>query len=320
MSEVLTIMGYLLGIIAFLMLLSMHNHYRTVEDERLDNLPFINPWAIRLYRWSFYAPFIWFIDDTEQEDQSINTFNELQSANLQHLFTYRTWMSFRLIIFSISVFVAGTIYFFMTHVNYVESLLGVKMVQQEVGVDSLLLLVIIAMFISLMPNLFLKFRKKQYDSLYLNDIPIIQTFIILMLKSDKPVTEVLYALTKIETRYQDAFILGYRKYIRNRDEGLDYLENIFKGTAFRETINVLRELGSYSRKDSINILENNKKQIVEVSNQKKRQKDLTKLVFTQALVAIPFIAVLLLALLPLVQYGFEIFNNAGALYGEGFED
>lgn len=316
MSTIISLGTYLLGFAAFIMLLNLHNYYRTIEDERLDNVPFIKPLSVRLYRWSFYVPFIWFIDDTEQEDSSLKIEDSIQKANLQHLFNYRSWMVFRVLFAFLAVAIAGIIYFFMTNVHYLAIILGVEIVQTPVKIDSLLLLLMIALVISLIPNLFLKFRQKQYESLYLNDIPVIQTFIILMLKSDKPLSEVLYSLTKINTRYQETFLLAYRKYIRNTEEGLDYLETSFKGTAFRETVYILRELGSYARKDSINILENNKKQIIETSNQKKRQKDLTSLVFTQALVALPFAAVLLLALMPIVQYGFDIFNGANSVYDD----
>ena len=56
MSTIITITGYVFGVLACLLFFNLYNHYKTEEDARLDNIPFLKPWAIRLYRWSFYAP------------------------------------------------------------------------------------------------------------------------------------------------------------------------------------------------------------------------------------------------------------------------
>lgn len=307
----LIIIMYILLITATFMAFFAYNAERTRYDERVNTYDFTDKWAIRFYRWSFYVPFVWFLDDEEKDNKAVQLRRQLQQANLQHYYSYRSFTTMRLAVLAASTLVAFLFFILMKNPIALSLILSVPVENIAFETDTLLLISGSFVLLTLVPNLYLKFRISQYRQIYLDDIPIIQMFIILMMKSNKPLRDILYALTKVDTKYKEVFKITYRKYIRNQEEGMDYLESMFKDTVFRESVLVLRDVSDYAVEDSVRLLENNMKQIVERSNAEKRKKDLTGLVFTQAMIVVPFLAVILLGIVPIVYFGFSIFNSTG---------
>lgn len=308
-------MIYLFLFIALLLAVGLLNSFR-IETHRIKiEEPFKNKWANLLYRYSFHMPFIWFIDEEEKSNKTKELKTNLAKANLSHLFNYRSFTTLKvaLLLGSIMIYL-----FFVLALNNADVLAQVLFNFQpkadELPSNNRNLYIIVAMVLlvcNLIPNLVLKYRVNVYEYYNIKDIPIIQMFIILMLRSKKPIGEVLFALSKINTRYKNIFDIGYRMYLRNKDEGLEYIKNSFGEEKFKETMNVLKDMGEYSREDSIKLLENNMQQLIEKNNATKRRSDLTNLVFSQSSLIIPFFAVIVLCLMPLVVYGIEVFESAG---------
>lgn len=263
-------------------------------------------------------PFSWFIDEKEEHPKTKDLKLKISEANLTHLFNYRSFtvlkvgvMLLSLITFLFVILIidnGGAVAKLLFNVDKVSMAGDVTQSYTNIKIVTFMVLLVL----TLVPNIYLKRRANMYKFYHLKDIPVVQLFIILMLRSKKPIGEILYALSKINTRYKKVFDTGYRIYIRNKDEGLEYIKESFGETNFKETVNVLKDMGDYSREDSIKLLENNMQQIVEKNNAMKRRGDLSRLVYSQSTIAIPFIAIIVLCFIPLAVLGIDIFQNAGA--------
>lgn len=314
----MTTIIYVILFIALILALGLLNSFR-IETSKVEiKKPFKNKWSNMLYRYSYHMPFSWFIDEKEEHPKTKDLKLKISEANLTHLFNYRSFtvlkvgvMLLSLITFLFVILIidnGGAVAKLLFNVDKVSMAGDVTQSYTNIKIVTFMVLLVL----TLVPNIYLKRRANMYKFYHLKDIPVVQLFIILMLRSKKPIGEILYALSKINTRYKKVFDTGYRIYIRNKDEGLEYIKESFGETNFKETVNVLKDMGDYSREDSIKLLENNMQQIVEKNNAMKRRGDLSRLVYSQSTIAIPFIAIIVLCFIPLAVLGIDIFQNAGA--------
>lgn len=307
---------YIFLFIALVLSVGLLNTFRMETSTVKIKKPFKSKWANLLYRYSYHMPFIWFIDEKEEHPKTKDMKNKLAQANLTHLFNYRSFtvlkvgtMMTSIILFLFVLLVVNNGDWFAKVLFNIEPAINGETVPANNNVKIISFVVLLLM--ALVPNVYLRRRADMYKHLHLKDIPVIQLFIILMLRSRKPIAEILFALSKINTRYKHIFDSGYRMYIRNKEEGLEYIKESFGETNFKETVNVLKDMGEYSREDSIKLLENNMQQIIEKNNSVKRRGDLSRLVYSQSTIAIPFIAIIVLCFVPLAVYGLKIFSTAG---------
>ena len=271
---------YVFLFIALILAVGLLNSVKEETNKVKILEPFQNKWANKLYRYSYYMPFVWFIDEKEYHPKTKDVKQKLAQANLTHVFNYRSFTVLKVMVLLSSIV---TFLFVLLVINnggiIAKVLFNIEQVSMAGGGGQsntrlLILTAMVLMAITLIPNIFLKRRADMYKFYHLKDIPVVQLFIILMLRSKKPIGEILYALSRINTRYQGIFKIGYRMYIRNKEDGLNYIKESFGETNFKETINVLRDMGEYSREDSIRLLENNMQQIIEKNNAVKRRGDL----------------------------------------------
>jgi hypothetical protein len=309
--------GYVILFIALILAVGLLNSFRIESKKVKIRAPFKNKWANKLYSYSYHMPFVWFIDEKEEHPKTKDMKKKLSEANLTHLFNYRSFTVLKVGVLISSILSFLFILLVIKNGGFIAKILfNIDQVNmagdtpQSFGQLKIVTFMVLLM-ITLVPNIYLKRRADMYKYFHLKDIPVIQLFIILMLRSKKPISEILYALSKINTRYKDTFDIGYRMYIRNKEDGLDFINESFGETNFKETINVLKDMGEYSREDSIKLLENNMQQIIEKNNAVKRRGDLSRLVYSQSTIAIPFIAIIVLCFVPLAVLGIHIFQNAG---------
>ncbi|PLS19743.1 hypothetical protein CVD28_04855 [Bacillus sp. M6-12] len=309
---------YIFLFVALVLAVGLLNSFRVETKKVKIDTPFQSKWSNKLYKYSYYMPFVWFIDEKEEHPKTKDLKNKLAQANLTHLFNVRSFTALKVGVMMSSIVLFIFILVIMSNGDWfakvlfnVDSAGLVSQGQQSSNANAKIMAFIILLCMALVPDFYLKRRAEAYKHLHLKDIPVVQLFIILMLRSKKPISEVLFALSKINTRYKGIFDIGYRMYIRNKEDGLNYIKDSFGETSFKETINVLKEMGEYSREDSITLLENNMQQIIEKNNAVKRRGDLSRLVYSQSTIAIPFIAIILLCFVPLAVFGIEIFTRAG---------
>lgn len=166
----------------------------------------------------------------------------------------------------------------------------------------------ILLSLSIIPKYYLSNKSKKNKYLFMKDLPILQLFIILMLKAKRPLNEVIYVLSTTNTIYRPIFDTAYRIYIRDKSEGMNYLIDAFSETKFEDTVKVLFEYGEYSKENTMVVLENGLKDITEYTNTFKRRKDIKVNVFSQLSLALPFLSAMLLGAGPLIYYGLNLMN------------
>lgn len=265
-----------------------------------------------IYVWSYAIPFKWFVDEDEPTEEKTRELQKhLILAGYTDKFTVRSFMAFKTMVLITMLLMAGLV---LLAIEHMHTLIGVitqnPMEPLEVSPANKIMIVLFFLAGSLFPNMIIKGKSRKHTKEYTKDIPVLQMFIILLLRSNKTVQEILFALSKVDTTHKIAFKKGYRMYLRNQTEGMQYLKNYFKRTRFIETISLLEDIGKYPKKEVVRILESNLHSLVEESNQTKRRADLTKLIYSQASLGIPFLALMLLAIFPLLALGLRMFVDA----------
>ena len=283
------------------------------SDKQEINDIFVNKWSNLLYFLSFKKPFVWFIDNDEENPKTKEVIKNLKEAHLTHVMNYRVFTVAKFLLVTLDVLLFFVIMFVIKNIHTIFYFLFRTEIAPITGQDlkDLYVIVILILLATLIiPNSYIK--KKATESSYgaLRDIPLIQMFIILMLRSNKTTSEIFYGLSQINTCYREIFYTAYLKYIRNSNECFDFLEETFKNTEFEDSLRILKSLPDYSKKDTIEILENQMNSTVAATTNKKRRKDVSGLVLSQATVMFPFIAFCILVLVPIAMYGISLLNNS----------
>ncbi|EOU1990070.1 hypothetical protein BFS06_12445 [Clostridium perfringens] len=315
---------YIPLIIAWLILLflilseSAKSKTKKISNKRLFKGELYN----ELNNFSYEAPFKWFIPEVEvkkkgkiikdlKAEKKINELKSLISkANLGDKFNYKSFTVLKLIVFFLCAVGYVVFSILLDNSNVVMNILfnisydAQKATEQVGGFnDSKIALVIILLIISLIPQMYLKMRAKRNEKKFLKDIPIVQLFITLMLRSNMSVNQILYVLSRTNTIYKETFGKAYRMFVRDNKSGLDFLRSSFKETKFEETVMILFQSKDYSKEEILHSLDNNMEDTVEFLNNMKQSADISKIVYSQASMIIPFAGTILLALAPIAIYG-----------------
>lgn len=275
---------------------------RTIVMEK----PFEYDWSNELYALSYTKPFSEVINPDEKSPRVKEIERIIFEAGLSHKLNYRVFSVLQLLIV-----LGGFLVFFlfimmseqMGHV--VQFLLNVDMgVESPEYRDNLSMILLGGILVlGIIPKMYLTRRAKKNEYHFKKDLPVLQLFIILILRAKRPIREMLYVLSKTETIYKDLFSNAYRVYLRNQEEGFINLEKTFESTKMGNTMVILSEFNEYSKEDSLNLLENNLEDIIQETSNMKRKKDITGNVLSQGSMVFPMISVILLGLLPFVMYG-----------------
>ncbi|WCF11413.1 hypothetical protein NDS46_31135 (plasmid) [Paenibacillus thiaminolyticus] len=265
-----------------------------------------------IYRLSFAFPFKWFVDDDNNLTKKGSKLQEqLKYSGYDSFFTVRSFMAFKAMILLGSLFIGSALIVFLNNMDGIISV--VSNVESNVGMNlkpkTIIMILCVCLLIGLMPNIRLKSKAKRALVEHSKDLPMIQMFTILMLRSNKTVSEILFALSKLNTKHREIFERGYRMYLRNKNEGLAYLRSSFDNERFIEMFNLLEDIAEYAREECIQIMESNMKSLINDINTIKRKNDLSKLVYSQASMIVPFSAILLLGAVPIIVMGLSILSG-----------
>lgn len=282
-----------------------------IEEKKMIDKPFLNDLSNQLYILSYSAPFKWFINPDENNQRVKDVKRMIIDANESKRLNYRVY-----IVLQILTFMFGILLFLIFSMIANHSAVIVKFlfnIQMEIVDESSILKVkivvgLILLSLTLIPSIYLKKKAKNNQFYFLKDLPILQLFIILMLKSRRPLMEVIYVLSTTNTIYKPIFETTYRMCVRDRKEGMEYLISAFENTKFEETAKVLAEYGEYSKEESMNVLENGLKNITEHTNTLKRRKDIGSNALSQVSLVIPFLGIILLVFAPIVYYGITLLS------------
>lgn len=302
---------YLLPMIIALVIGAFYLITIEVGQKRMIDKPFIYDLSNELYVLSYSKPFKWFINPNENDQKVKDLKKIIFEANESHRINYRVYVTIQILTFigSILLFLLFSLIANNSAI-IIKSLFNIAI---DVSEPSTLLNVKIMfgmclLILCLVPSFYLKNKAKKNKYYFLKDLPVLQLFIILMLKAKRPLGEVIYVLSTTNTIYRGIFATAYRMYVGDKDEGLNHLAVAFEGTKFEDTVKVLKEYSDYSKQQSLTVLENGLKDITEYTNTLKRRKDIGSGVFSQLSLAVPFASVLLLAFAPIIYYGLSLMN------------
>lgn len=304
--------------IAFILAIAMAlNNKSTLTYTNINERPFSVEWANNLYYMSFRYPFRLFIDEKDESPRTLELKKNLFYANLTSIFNYRSFIVFRILILILSIIGYFVFSFIIDNIDGISSFLFNLKETNDMFTDTSdakIILVIIMAFIALLPTLIVNNKASYYKFAKVRDLPIIQLFIILMLRSKRPLNEILFSLSKLKTKYKETFNIGYRVFLRNKKEGISYLETKFDGTKFKDTLSALRDLDEYSKQETIKMLENNLEEIKEENETLQKKKDVKRVLISQLTLIVPFISIILLAFVPIVMYGIVAFQQSSSAF------
>lgn len=279
--------------------------------------PFDNKRSNALYNWSFAMPFKWFIQD-DNKDPKIQDFNLLVfKAGLSQKLDYRSFTVLQSLLMGGGLAVGG-----LFAILYVEIFKGIGLLINTDFTNfttgrNLLLGRLIVFSLFMLPSLLAKFYIKHQNSGkevdFLKDLPLLQTYIILMLRSDKTIAEIFSILSTTRTTYQETFQKAYRIWLAEPSEGFDYLEDRFGDTKMADTIYILRDLAEYDKLETVRTLENNQVDIIEFSKNAKKKAEAGKNLMTQLAVAFPFGSVLILGAGPVAYWAMQIMAQISSI-------
>lgn len=281
------------------------------RNKKMVDRPFLNEISNEIYALSYVKPFSLFIKNDENHPEVLDIKKLIVQANETHRLNYETYTTLKYVLF---LGLLGLSILFCMSAKPIVELANILFNMQTDTSDetTMNLIKLTALFMStisfILPSMYLKFKASRINFNFIKDLPILQLFILLMLKAKRPLNEVLYVLSTTKTIYKPIFQSAYRIYIRDTKEALNYLEIAFKDTKFQDTIIVLKQYGEYSKGETIKVLENGLADITEFTNNYKRKKDIVGNLVTQLLIALPFIAAVLLGMAPLIYYGLDMMS------------
>lgn len=274
--------------------------------------PFENEFSNELYALSFGQPFNWFVIE-DSNHQSVKSLTKtLAEAGLAHIMNYRVFMTIQTALIIACLLLGLSFLIFFEQANWVlELLFNISFVVE--GMDTQQAPIIVFCFFMLIPfapRVYIRQRAKSNNYNFKKDLPVLQLFILQMLRANNTTGEVIYLMSKIETRYQQIFSTGYRIYTRNPGEGFKYLRNSFSGTKFEETISILEDFHQFSREESFRVLLNVSKDIDDQLAGLKKNKATGAMLLAEGSIFLPLLAVLFLVFVPVIVGATSLISQA----------
>lgn len=283
-----------------------------IEEKRFDS-PFFN-W---IYRYSNIAPFIWFADDDEDlTKKGEKILHQLKTGNLTHTLTVRSYMALTFLFLVASVLIGALLVFLQPYIPSIVSFLfdvDVSEMETAYNMRTSIIIMMLSLLIALVPNQILKARSKKTIVSNSKELPVIQMFIVLMLRSGKTVSEIVYGLSKLQTPHRKTFEHAYRVYVRSPQEAMDYLRKEFDFSRFADSFDLLEDVSEYARTETITIMEAGMNSLVEEIEQVKRRNDISSLVYSQASMIAPFSALILLGAVPFLIMGLSMMSSVQSM-------
>lgn len=274
--------------------------------------PFDNEFSNELYALSFGKPFCWMIEEDSNHPRVKTLTKQLAEAGLADRLNYRAFMTIQTALM-IACFILGLCFLiFFEQTNwFLEILFNISFVVE--GSDNQQAPVIIFclfMFLPYAPRIYIRQRAKNNNFNFKKDLPVLQLFILQMLRANNTTGEVIYLMSKIKTRYQQIFATGYRIYSRDTAEGFRYLRNSFSGTKFEETILVLEDFHQFSKEESFKVLLNVSKDIDDQLVSLKKTKATGAMLLAEGSIFLPLLAVLFLMFIPVIVGATSLISQA----------
>lgn len=277
--------------------------------------PFTNEYTNLLYNLADVMPFKWFIEQDPRHIKALKMNHMIKEADMEDTLDYKsaTAMQFSFMFIGIVVFMFVNIALepIINALAFSFNLDGGALVS-DVGTMNIIRISLL--FLTMAPVLmigpYLRKKAKTSEIDFIKDLPLLQLFIILMLRSNRTINEVMHVLSTSRSTYQKTFQEAYLIFLRDPDEAFDYLEEVFDETKLIETIYTLRDFGEYAKEESIHALENNQEEIEEFTRLTRKKAEAGKNLFASVSMFFPFLAVILLGATPMAYWALSLISQA----------
>jgi len=277
--------------------------------------PFDNEYTNLFYNLADVAPFKWFIEENPKHIKALTMNHLIKEASLDKTLDYKSATALQFILLFV-----GVLGFLLINIalepiiNVFSFLLNLDAADLIGDLSTMNQIRIVAVVIFVIPALlikpYLKQKAKKNEISFIKDLPLLQLFIILMLKSDRTINEVMYVSSTTKSTYQRTFQQAYLIYLRNPEEAFDYLEEVFDGTRLIDTVYTLRDFPEYDKAESIQALENNQEEIEEFTKQARKKAEAGKNMMATVSMTFPFLAVLALGAAPLAYWALGMISTS----------
>jgi|SRR5690625_94533 len=268
---------------------------------------FGNEFSNRLYALSFIKPFSWFVSEDESDDRAKEDERLIKGAGLDHVLNHRVLNTFTVILLLGLMVVYSTVLMFINEINiFLNLIFRIEADPQPILMETRLIVGVFLLTLVLLPKIYLKRRAKKNAYHFLQELPVLQLSIILMLRAKRTMDEIMYTLGHNNTRYRRIFQKAHRIYNRSKEDCWDYLNQEFEGTGFTDTIDTLSNINEYSVTETVRVLENGMELLVDEANKQKETGAAFGNLYSQFSMALPFGGLILLGAVPFVMYIFNL--------------
>lgn len=292
--------GYLLPIFFAVLIIFIN----VIFSQKLKyDRKFTSDFSNRLYALSFVKPFSWFVNPKENDEKVLKDEELFKVAGFGHFLNYRVFATFQVIHFIVILMIYSIIFLFLDQiVAFLDFVFRIKEPTGSATMDTRIFIGAILLVTLLIPKYYIKKKASRNKYRFTQELPVIQLSIILMLRARRPISDVIHTLGRKQTRYRRIFEKAHRIYLRDKFACWEYLKTKFAGTGFEDTVDALADMDKYSRDETIYVLENVMKFLVDQSSEQKRSGAALGNLFSQFSMAIPFGGVLLLGAVPFAMY------------------
>ena len=291
-----------IGIVLFTVPFSQRMKHEKIFEKESSNF---------LHGLSYLKPFIWFINPDEDDIKVRKMQVMLNKAGLHTKLNYRSFTSLQILMLLAMLFVYGLLFISLeAWISLVSFLFNLPIDTTPDSMMNMRMLLAVVLIIGVMiPQMTIRMRAKRNDFLFTQDLPLVQLSLILMLRARRPISDIFFELSRTDNRYREIFETAYRMFVRDKKDAYEYLNRQFDGTGFDEAIQVLEQMGEFSKEESIIVLENGLQQLIRTGQEKKRGKALAGNLASQFSMLLPFGGVILLGAVPIVVYALSMLNG-----------
>jgi len=253
----------------------------------------------KLISLSYDAPFKWFIDNKESSKQAVDIKQKISDAQLYNAFTYRSFTVLKFITAFLSI---AFMFILLLALNNAPNLFPALNLTSNSLLETKMIIIVFTAILALYPTLNLSSKAKFVKTQRTKDLPVLQLFLILSLRTGRSIKEIFQTLGNLNTRYKNTFKTAFLVHLRSEKEAFEFLMKEFKDTRFEFTIRALRNMEYYSKEDTIIMLENSLEDLMAESKTKQEKTNLINMLITQGTLILPMLAIGLLILYPIITY------------------
>ena len=275
--------------------------------------PFNNRYSNKLHEWSFKPPFSSFVPENTNKKEAIQANQLIAKAGYSELMDYRVLATSQIVLLILGALVTMIVAAIVSVGGEVFSVLfNLSGDQSSINQQLTIATFVLMLLMGIVPKMVLSSKAKNNHFGFVKDLPMLQTLLVLMVKSNRSMSEIMYTLSTSEIRYKSIFATAYRIYLRDKSSSFDYLSGVFAGTGFSDSITYLATLEQYSRSTTAEALQSKIAGLLADSEVLKKDKSVVKGLFAEGAVAIPFIAIILLGVVPIIIYAINMMSTAQA--------